>query len=105
MRVYGSTGDSFWPAARHMCPCVRVGRMMSRRRRAGLARQPYPRGNLARRGRVRVFLALEHARARPLDHLCRGGVCGFCQTRVLELDGEIVHNDHYLSEASTGASS
>lgn len=34
-----------------------------------------------------------------VPYLCRGGVCGFCQTRVLELDGEIVHNDHYLSEA------
>ena len=28
-----------------------------------------------------------------------GGDCGFCQTRVLELDGELVHNDHYLSDA------
>jgi dimethylamine monooxygenase subunit B len=34
-----------------------------------------------------------------VPYLCRGGVCGFCQTRVLECDGEIVHNDHYLSEA------
>jgi ferredoxin-NADP reductase len=32
-------------------------------------------------------------------YLCRGGVCGFCQTRVLELDGELIHNDHYLSDA------
>jgi ferredoxin-NADP reductase len=34
-----------------------------------------------------------------VPYLCRGGVCGFCQTRVLELDGELVHNDHFLSEA------
>ncbi len=34
-----------------------------------------------------------------VPYLCRGGVCGFCQTRVVELDGEIVHNDHYLSDA------
>ena len=33
-----------------------------------------------------------------VPYLCRGGVCGFCQTRVLELDGELVHNDHFLSE-------
>jgi ferredoxin-NADP reductase len=33
-----------------------------------------------------------------VPYLCRGGVCGFCQTRVLELEGEIVHNDHFLSE-------
>ena len=34
-----------------------------------------------------------------VPYLCRGGVCGFCQTRVLELDGDLVHNDHFLSEA------
>jgi ferredoxin-NADP reductase len=33
-----------------------------------------------------------------VPYLCRGGVCGFCHTRVLELDGELVHNDHYLSD-------
>ncbi len=32
-------------------------------------------------------------------YLCRGGVCGVCQTRVLELDGELRHNDHFLSDA------
>jgi ferredoxin-NADP reductase len=34
-----------------------------------------------------------------VPYLCRGGVCGFCQTRVLEVDGELLHNDHFLSEA------
>jgi len=34
-----------------------------------------------------------------VPYLCRGGVCGFCRTRVLEVDGELVHNDHFLSEA------
>jgi dimethylamine monooxygenase subunit B len=34
-----------------------------------------------------------------VPYLCRGGVCGYCQTRVLELDGELVHNDHFLSDA------
>ena len=33
-----------------------------------------------------------------VPYLCRGGVCGFCQTKVLELDGELVHNDHFLSD-------
>jgi len=28
---------------------------------------------------------------------CRGGVCGTCQADVIECDGEILHNDHYLS--------
>jgi ferredoxin-NADP reductase len=34
-----------------------------------------------------------------VPYLCRGGVCGFCQTRVVALDGEIFHNDHFLSDA------
>ncbi len=34
-----------------------------------------------------------------VPYLCRGGVCGFCRTRVLELDGDLVHNDHFLSDA------
>jgi ferredoxin-NADP reductase len=34
-----------------------------------------------------------------VPYLCRGGVCGFCQTRVLEVDGELIHNDHFLSDA------
>jgi ferredoxin-NADP reductase len=33
-----------------------------------------------------------------VPYLCRGGVCGFCRTTVLELDGELIHNDHYLSD-------
>jgi ferredoxin-NADP reductase len=34
-----------------------------------------------------------------VPYLCRGGVCGFCHTRVLELDGDLLHNDHFLSAA------
>ena len=30
-------------------------------------------------------------------YLCRGGVCGECETDVLDLEGELVHNDHWLS--------
>jgi ferredoxin-NADP reductase len=33
-----------------------------------------------------------------VPYLCRGGVCGFCRTSVLELEGEILHNDHFLSD-------
>jgi ferredoxin-NADP reductase len=33
-----------------------------------------------------------------VPYLCRGGVCGFCQTRVLEADGELLHYDHYLTD-------
>jgi ferredoxin-NADP reductase len=44
---------------------------------------------------------LESIEAAGVDvpYLCRGGVCGFCQTRVLEADGELLHNDHFLSDA------
>jgi len=34
-----------------------------------------------------------------VPYLCRGGVCGFCRTTVLEADGELLHHDHYLSDA------
>ena len=31
-------------------------------------------------------------------YLCRGGACGQCETDVLEFDGELIHNDHWLSD-------
>ncbi|WP_297772392.1 PDR/VanB family oxidoreductase [uncultured Roseovarius sp.] len=30
--------------------------------------------------------------------LCRGGACGQCETDVVELDGEIIHRDHWLDD-------
>lgn len=44
---------------------------------------------------------LESIEAAGVDvpYLCRGGVCGFCRTRVVEVDGTLVHNDHFLSDA------
>ena len=27
---------------------------------------------------------------------CRGGACGQCETEIVELDGEIIHRDHWL---------
>ena len=43
---------------------------------------------------------LEAIEAAGIDapYLCRGGVCGQCETDVLELEGELIHNDHWLSE-------
>ena len=35
--------------------------------------------------------------------LCRGGVCGECETGVLELEGELLHNDHWLSPEDRAA--
>lgn len=44
---------------------------------------------------------LEAIEAAGVDapYLCRGGVCGQCETAVVACDGELVHHDHYLSEA------
>jgi ferredoxin-NADP reductase len=30
-------------------------------------------------------------------YLCRGGACGQCESAVVTYDGELVHNDHYLT--------
>jgi ferredoxin-NADP reductase len=43
---------------------------------------------------------LEAIEAAGVDapYLCRGGVCGQCETNVVSYDGKFVHNDHFLSE-------
>ncbi|MHA6644944.1 PDR/VanB family oxidoreductase [Mesorhizobium sp. A623] len=41
--------------------------------------------------------AIEAAGVNP-PYLCRGGVCGQCETSVISYDGKFVHNDHFLSE-------
>ena len=43
---------------------------------------------------------LEAIEAAGVDapYLCRGGACGECETEVLELEGELLHNDHWLSD-------
>jgi ferredoxin len=33
-----------------------------------------------------------------MPYLCRGGACGHCETEVLELDGELLHSDDWLSD-------
>lgn len=59
---------------------------------------------LARSGRTVVVppgrSLLEAMEATGVDapYLCRGGACGECETDVLDLDGELVHNDHWLSD-------
>lgn len=41
--------------------------------------------------------ALEAAKV-PVQFSCRGGACGRCETGVSACDGDIEHNDHWLSE-------
>lgn len=33
-----------------------------------------------------------------VPYLCRGGACGYCETEVLEVEGELDHRDDWLSE-------
>ena len=44
---------------------------------------------------------LEAIEAAGVDapYLCRGGACGECETRVLACDGQLMHNDHWLTDA------
>ena len=48
-------------------------------------------------GERSLLEALEDAGA-EVDSLCRGGACGRCEVEVLALDGELLHQDDYLSE-------
>jgi ferredoxin-NADP reductase len=43
---------------------------------------------------------LEAAEAAGIDapYMCRGGACGQCETAVVSCDGELQHNDIYLSD-------
>ncbi|MGO1119181.1 PDR/VanB family oxidoreductase [Rhodovibrionaceae bacterium A322] len=43
---------------------------------------------------------LEAMEAADVDapYLCRGGVCGQCETDVSSFDGEFLHNDHWLTD-------
>src|SRR5262249_11310733 len=47
------------------------------------------------RGQARRLAALEAEGLEP-PYLCRGGVCGACETPVLA--GDVEHADHYLSD-------
>lgn len=38
-----------------------------------------------------------------IPYLCRGGACGYCETTVLELDGELLHTDDWLSDEDKAA--
>lgn len=31
-------------------------------------------------------------------YLCRGGACGQCETDVIDYDGSLIHNDHWLTD-------
>ena len=43
---------------------------------------------------------LEAIEAAGVDapYLCRGGACGECETGSARMEGELLHNDHWLSD-------
>lgn len=45
-----------------------------------------------------ILEALEQAGV-DAPYLCRGGACGQCVTAVSDVQGKILHNDHYLTDA------
>ncbi|MBB4817785.1 ferredoxin-NADP reductase [Pseudomonas alcaligenes] len=63
---------------------------------------------LARSGRelrveagTSILTTIQRARAAPVESLCRAGICGSCETRILE--GEALHLDQYLSDDEKAA--
>ncbi|MFJ3051445.1 PDR/VanB family oxidoreductase [Pseudomonas nitroreducens] len=49
------------------------------------------------------LLEAAEAAGHEIPYLCRGGACGMCETNVLELDGEILHTDDWLSDEDKAA--
>lgn len=49
-------------------------------------------------GNMSLLEAIEGAGV-DAPFLCRGGACGRCELEVIECDGQLEHNDHYLSDA------
>lgn len=47
-------------------------------------------------GRDQSLLEAIEAAGIDAPYLCRGGACGQCETRVLDCDGELLHEDHWL---------
>jgi ferredoxin-NADP reductase len=45
---------------------------------------------------ISILQALENSKAAKVECLCREGICGTCETRIIE--GEADHRDQYLSE-------
>jgi ferredoxin-NADP reductase len=55
-------------------------------------------GKQIRVGEQQSLLEAIEAAGVDAPYLCRGGVCGQCETNVVSCDGKFVHNDHFLSE-------
>jgi ferredoxin-NADP reductase len=105
------------PLGTHVYTCGPAGMIDAVATAARAAGWPgaYPlRQFTARRRAAEVYLArsgltvhvpaerslLEAIEAAGVDvpYLCRGGACGQCETAVLQLQGELIHNDHWLTD-------
>ena len=53
-------------------------------------------------GHQSILEAIEAAGVEA-PYLCRGGACGQCETTVASHDGQLLHNDHYLSDPERAA--
>lgn len=49
-------------------------------------------------GRDQSLLEAIEAAGIDAPYLCRGGACGQCETRVVDFDGELLHEDHWLED-------
>ena len=49
-------------------------------------------------GKDQSMLEAMEAAGVDAPYLCRGGACGHCETTVVEMDGEIQHEDHWLED-------
>ena len=56
-------------------------------------------------GQQQSLLEAIEASGVAAPYLCRGGVCGQCETDVLACAGRILHNDHWLSDAQKASGS
>lgn len=43
------------------------------------------------------LLEAAEAKGISIPYLCRGGACGYCETEVIECEGELIHRDIWLS--------
>lgn len=56
-------------------------------------------GKKLRVGEHQSLLEAIEAAGVDAPYLCRGGVCGQCETDVLAHEGKFLHNDHWLTDA------
>lgn len=56
-------------------------------------------GVTAQVGEHQTLLEAIEAAGVDAPYLCRGGACGQCETKVLGHDGELLHADHFLTDA------